>query len=94
MVIAELVGGILLLIVFAIIETRVAEPMFRLPLFKIRAFTAGTLASFLSVHRAGRAHVHAHHLAPGHLAAAARLRLRPDPAVGRDLHAPAHARAS
>ncbi len=48
MVIAELVGGILLLVVFAIIETRVEEPMFRLPLFKIRAFTAGTLASFVS----------------------------------------------
>ncbi len=47
-VIAELVGGILLLVIFAIIETRVDEPMFRLPLFRIRAFTAGTLASFVS----------------------------------------------
>src|SRR6201999_4045562 len=33
---------------FGVIERRVAEPMFRLPLFRIRAFTAGTLASFLS----------------------------------------------
>ncbi len=40
--------GVVLLIVFAIIETHTAEPMFRLPLFRIRAFTAGTLASFLS----------------------------------------------
>ena len=40
--------GVVLLILFAIIETHTAEPMFRLPLFRIRAFTAGTLASFLS----------------------------------------------
>jgi MFS family permease len=30
------------------IERRVAEPMFRLPLFRIRAFTFGTLSTFLS----------------------------------------------
>ncbi len=47
-VVSELGGGFALLIVFAIIETHTAEPMFRLPLFRIRAFTAGTLASFLS----------------------------------------------
>jgi MFS family permease len=47
-VIGELGGGVIMLIVFAVIETRTAEPMFRLPLFRIRAFTAGTLASFLS----------------------------------------------
>jgi MFS family permease len=47
-VIAELGTGVALLIVFSIIERRVAEPMFRLQLFRIRAFTAGTLASFLS----------------------------------------------
>ena len=40
--------GVVLLILFAIIETHTAEPMFRLPLLRIRAFTAGTLASFLS----------------------------------------------
>jgi MFS family permease len=33
---------------FAAIEMRVAEPMFRLPLFRIRAFTFGTLSTFLS----------------------------------------------
>ena len=32
----------------AFIETRVAEPMFRIQLFRIRAFTAGVLASFLA----------------------------------------------
>ncbi len=47
-VIAELVAGVALLVAFCIIETKVAEPMFRLPLFKIRAFTAGVLASFLA----------------------------------------------
>ena len=31
-----------------LIERRVADPMFRLPLFKIRAFTFGTLSTFLS----------------------------------------------
>src|SRR5204863_255663 len=33
---------------FCVIETRVAEPMFRLSLFRIRPFTAGNLASLLS----------------------------------------------
>jgi MFS family permease len=41
-------GGIVLLAVFCFIETRIAEPMFRLSLFKIRPFTAGNLASLLS----------------------------------------------
>ena len=36
------------LVVFAIAERRVADPMFRLPLFRIRAFTFGTLSTFLS----------------------------------------------
>jgi MFS family permease len=47
-VIALLVLGAALLTAFAVIESRVAEPMFRLPLFKIKAFTFGTLATFLS----------------------------------------------
>jgi len=40
-------GGLALLILFNFIETRVAEPMFRLSLFRIRAFTAGNAANFL-----------------------------------------------
>ncbi len=36
------------LVAFAVIEKRVADPMFRLPLFRIRAFTFGTLSTFLS----------------------------------------------
>ena len=47
-VIGALVGGVLLLVVFGFVELRVAEPMFRLQLFKIRAFTAGVFASFLA----------------------------------------------
>ncbi|MGH9124732.1 MAG: MFS transporter [Acidimicrobiales bacterium] len=45
---AEIFGGVALLGVFAVIETKVANPMFRLALFRIRAFTAGTFASFLA----------------------------------------------
>jgi MFS family permease len=47
-VIAELASGAALLALFAVVETRVANPMFRLQLFKVRAFTFGTLSSFLS----------------------------------------------
>jgi len=47
-VLGELVGGALLLVLFTWVETKVAEPMFRLPLFRIRAFTAGNLAQLLS----------------------------------------------
>jgi MFS family permease len=46
-VLAALIGGAALLVVFCVIETRVAEPMFRVELFRIRAFTAGNLASLL-----------------------------------------------
>jgi MFS family permease len=48
MVISALAVGVALLIAFGIIETKVAEPMFRIQLFRIRAFTAGVLASFLA----------------------------------------------
>ncbi len=41
-------GGLAALAIFCMIETRAAEPMFRLTLFRIRAFTAGNLASLLS----------------------------------------------
>jgi MFS family permease len=47
-VIAELTVGVASMIMFLFIEARVAEPMFRLPLFKIKAFAFGTLATFLS----------------------------------------------
>jgi MFS family permease len=40
--------GVVLLIAFGIIEAKVAQPMFHLQLFKIRAFSAGVFASFLA----------------------------------------------
>ncbi len=40
-------GGVLLLVAFCVVETRVAEPMLRLGLFRIRAFAAGNLAALL-----------------------------------------------
>ena len=41
-------GGIAVLAIFCLIETRVAEPMFNLALFMIRPFTAGNMASLLA----------------------------------------------
>jgi MFS family permease len=41
-------GGISVLVLFGYIETRVAQPMFGLKLFRIRAFTAGNVASFMA----------------------------------------------
>jgi MFS family permease len=53
-VLLGLIGGGLLLVVFCIVETRVAEPMFQLGLFRIRAFSAGNLAGLLaSIGRGG-----------------------------------------
>ncbi len=45
---ALLAGGLACLISFFAVERRVAQPMFKIPLFKIRAFTFGTLSTFLS----------------------------------------------
>ena len=53
-VLGLLIGGSALLAVFAVIETRIADPMFQLSLFKIRAFTAGSIAGFVvSIARGG-----------------------------------------
>ena len=48
LVIGAIGGGIAVLAAFCLIETRVAEPMFRLSLFRIRAFTAGNVSSLLA----------------------------------------------
>ncbi|MEA2131765.1 MAG: hypothetical protein QOJ85_4656, partial [Solirubrobacteraceae bacterium] len=47
-VIALLAGAVVCMVAFVLVERRVAEPMFRLPLFRIRAFTFGTLSTFLA----------------------------------------------
>jgi MFS family permease len=53
-VLGEIIGGVVLLIVFVLIETHIADPMFRLGLFKIREFTAGNMAGLLvSIARGG-----------------------------------------
>jgi MFS family permease len=46
-VLTAIIGGIAVLVMFAWVETRVDQPMFRLDLFKIRAFTAGNIAGLL-----------------------------------------------
>jgi EmrB/QacA subfamily drug resistance transporter len=47
-VLTALLGGIAVLIIFVIIELRVDEPLFHLSLFRIRAFSAGNIASLLT----------------------------------------------
>ena len=49
-----LIIGVVLLVLFAFIETRVSQPMFRLSLFRNRAFAAGNAAALLaSIARGG-----------------------------------------
>ena len=47
-VIAALFCGLLLLVAFPIIETRMEDPMFRMDLFRIRNFAFGNAAGFIS----------------------------------------------
>src|SRR6202047_464045 len=47
-VLSEIFGGAAILGVFGYIATKVASPIFRLSLFRIRAFSAGNVASFLA----------------------------------------------
>jgi MFS family permease len=47
-VLTALIGGAVLLIAFVRIERRAAQPMFKLPLFRIRPFTAGNIAGLLA----------------------------------------------
>ena len=46
-VLTAMFGGLAVLLVFAFVETKVAEPLFRLSLFRIRAFVAGNVAQLL-----------------------------------------------
>ncbi|MBB5872654.1 MFS family permease [Allocatelliglobosispora scoriae] len=53
-IIAGLVGGVAILVLFCVIESRTAEPMFPLHLFRIPAFASGNAASLLgSIARGG-----------------------------------------
>ncbi|MDN5919637.1 MAG: MFS transporter, partial [Pseudonocardia sp.] len=48
LVLSLIIGGIVVLGVFGWIEKRVPDPMFHIDLFRIRAFTAGNVASLLA----------------------------------------------
>jgi MFS family permease len=53
-VLAGLIGGVVLLVLFGFVEQHVPQPMFRLSLFRNRAFAAGNAAALLaSVARGG-----------------------------------------
>jgi MFS family permease len=53
-VLTGIIGGVAVLVLFILIEKRVAEPMFPLALFKISAFSTGNVASLLgSIARGG-----------------------------------------
>ncbi len=47
-VLSCIIGGLVVLVIFGIIETRVANPLFHLGLFKIRAFALGNVANLLA----------------------------------------------
>jgi len=46
-VLTAIVGGVAVLVLFGYVETKVAEPLFRLSLFRIRAFVMGNIASMM-----------------------------------------------
>ena len=48
LVLALMGGGVLMLVIFCVAETKVAEPMFRLTLFRVRSFSAGNVANLLA----------------------------------------------
>jgi MFS family permease len=53
-VLAELIGGVVLLVIFVFVENKVAEPLFRISLFKIRPFLWGNIANLaLAMSRGG-----------------------------------------
>jgi MFS family permease len=48
LVIGEMLSGLVLLAIFVAVELRIEDPMFSLGLFRIRAFTAGSVATLLA----------------------------------------------
>jgi MFS family permease len=53
-VLGALIGGAVLLVIFLFVETKVEEPLFKISLFKIRAFAFGNIANLmLSMGRGG-----------------------------------------
>ena len=83
LVIAGLAGGVALLALFCFLETKIADPMFRMGAVPHPRVRGGQHRQPARRDRPRRPAVHARHLAGGHLAAAARLRLRRRPRCGR-----------
>jgi EmrB/QacA subfamily drug resistance transporter len=53
-VLGSMIGGVVLLIIFVFVETKVDDPLFHIDLFRIRAFAAGNIANLmLSMGRGG-----------------------------------------
>ena len=94
LVLTCLLVGVALLVVFGIIETRVEQPMFRLQLFKIRAFSAGLFASLLAALSRGGLMFMLIIWLQGIWLPLARLHLRAHPIVGRHRHTSAHRRTA
>jgi MFS family permease len=46
-VLSAIFGGLAALVIFGVVETKVSEPLFRLSLFRIRAFAAGNIANLM-----------------------------------------------
>jgi len=46
-VLSAIFGGLVVLVVFVYVETKVADPLFQMSLFKIRAFAAGNVANLM-----------------------------------------------
>ena len=93
LVLTGLIGGAALLAAFCFIETAGrSSPMFDLQLLRIRAVRRRQRGHPARVDRPRRPAVHAHHLAAGHLAGAARLQLRGHPALVGHLPAAADVR--
>ena len=88
-VLGGLALGVALLVAFCFVETKITEPMFRLRPVPDPGLRGRQRRLAARRDRPRRAAVHADHLAAGDLAAAARLRLRRHPAVGRHLPAAA-----
>ncbi len=54
LVLGLLTGGVVLLVAFVVVETKVTQPMFDMRLFRVRAFAAGNVAGLLaSIGRGG-----------------------------------------
>jgi len=46
-VLSAMLGGVALLVIFVFVETKVADPLFRISLFRIRPFAAGNVANLM-----------------------------------------------